>query len=271
MFLTIGADKNIKSLYNSFIGGLLWLNDYIETVYDKFGINPDEKDIYLKVLQQIHLPTVHDEDSICRYYASFLSSFVTWLCYGTTLTNCKDKLKTNMELSRYLSSIALNSFPSLPFTCYYIGTTKTNDHMELAEKLASCVKFTDYMTDESIYLNQPKFVVQTENTPLVGISGHPLANMIYGQINNGNTEWFGLFQESEEFEKICQKNGVSCKDIKKYMYQTTDSEHNKNIEKGDSIARFIESQPFTKELFKMRHKVYGIRNLLDDPEVDKYF
>ena len=130
--------------------------------------------------------------------------------------------------------------------------------MDLAEKMSRIVDFSKYMTPESITLNQPKFVVQNESAPLVGISGHPLANTILGQENNGNVEWFGLFQESDEFAKICQKSGITTKDVKKYMYQTSKNEHTKNLERGDKIATFIQQQGFTEELFNLRHKNYNI-------------
>lgn len=277
VYLTLGSDGNTRSLYTGAIGTLLWLIDYLEIAGNAFGVSQADIDTTKKVLRAIKLPCVFDakfnesedkfeESSSCRHYASFLASLVAWFTNGTSLVTCKDKLKTNMELTRFLTGMALNSFPSIPFTAYYIGSIKTNDMMELAERMSTIVDFNKYMTPESITLNQPKFVVQNESAPLVGISGHPLANTILGQENNGNVEWFGLFQESEEFSKICQKAGVTAKDVKKYMYQTTKAEHAKNLERGDKIAQFIQTQHFTKELFELRHKSYG----LDDESDDKY-
>ena len=278
VYLTLGSDGNTRSMYTGAIGTLLWLFDYIDIAGKSFDVSQTDIETTKRVLRAIKLPQAFDakfnetedkfeESSSCRHYASFLASLVAWFTNGTSLVTCKDKLRTNMELTRFLTGLALNSFPSIPFTAYYIGSIKTNDMMELAERMSTIVDFNKYMTPESITLNQPKFVVQNESAPLVGISGHPLANTILGQENNGNIEWFGLFQESDEFAKICQKAGVTVKDVKKYMYQTTESEHNKNLEKGDKLAQFIQNQHFTKELFSLRHKAYGLD---DETEEEKY-
>jgi hypothetical protein len=197
-------------------------------------------------------------NSTCRHYSYFLSDFVAWLSTGITAFKQKDKVRTNMELSRFLTGLALESFPSIPHTAYYIGTIKTNDMFNLSEKLAKAVDFTQYMSDKSIELNQPKFVVQTENSPLVGIAGHPLANMIYGQIRNDNVSWFGVFQESEEFKKMCINAGLVPSDVQKYVLVNGYESHKKNLLKNDPIAKFIESQKYTKEIFELRTKVYSI-------------
>ena len=273
VYLTLGSDGNTRSLYTGIIGTLLWLNDYLDIAGPKFGVSTSDIETTKRVLRAIKLPRAFDakfdeytntfvESSSCRHYALFLTSIVEWFTSGTSLVKCKDRLRSNMELTRFLTGLALNSFPSIPFTAYYIGSIKTNDMMDLAERMSKIVDFSRYMTPESIVLNQPKFVVQTSNAPLVGISGHPLANTVLGQENNGNVEWFGLFQETDEFAKICQKAGVTVKDVKKYMYQTSEREHLRNLERGDRLAQFINGQHFTKELFELHQKAYG----LDDGE-----
>lgn len=275
VYLTLGSDGNTRSLYTGVIGTLLWLNDYLDVAAPQFGISQQDLETTKRVLRAVKLPQAFDakfnettneieQSSTCRHYTTFLASLIAWFTNGTSLVKCKDKLRTNMELTRFLTGMALNSFPSIPFTAYYIGTIKTNDMMALAERMAGVVDFSKYMTAESITLNQPQFVVQNECTPLVGISGHPLANTILGQETNGNVEWFGLFQDSDEFTKICQKAGVTVKDVKKYIYQTTESEHNRNLERGDRLAQFINAQHITKEIFNLRHKAYG----LDDEETE---
>ena len=279
VYLTLGSDGNTRSLYTGAIGALLWLFDYIDIAGNAFNISKSDLETTKRVLRAIKLPQAFDakfnekenkleESSSCRHYASFLASLVAWFTNGTTLVQCKKKLRSNMELTRFLTGMALNSFPSIPFTAYYIGSIKTNDMMDLAEHMSKIIDFSKYMTPESISLNQPKFVVQTDNAPLVGISGHPLANTIFGQENNGNVEWFGLFQDSEEFSKLCQKSGVTVKDVKKYMYQTSEKEHQRNLERGDRLAQFIQNQHFTKELFELRHKAYGLDN--DEEEDHNY-
>ena len=281
VYLTLGSDSMARSLYAGAIGSMLWLNDYISIAGPQFGVSESDIETTKKVLRACKLPQAFDarfneqtgkieESSSCRHYSSFLASFVAWLTSGTTLVQCKSKVRTNLELTRFLTGLALNNFPSIPFTAYYIGSIRSLDMMELAEKMSRIVDFNKYMTPESITLNQPRFVVQNESAPLVGIAGHPLANTIIGQESNGNVEWFGLFQESEEFSKICQKAGLTPKDVKKYMYQTTEKEHNRNLERGDKVAQFIQQQNFTKELYEMRLRNYGLEDEEEEDPEAKY-
>lgn len=280
VYLTLGADGFTQSLYTGVIGTLLWLNDYIDIAGEKFGISKNDLEITKRTLNSLHLPQAFDAkfdestnqltaSSSCRHYASFLGSFVSWATTGCTKVQCKDQLRTNMELTRFLTGLALNSFPSIPFTAYHIGTTRVPDLIELAEKMSKVIDFTKYMTPESITLNQPQFVVQNESAPLVGIVGHPLANTILGQESNGNVEWYGLYQESEEFSKICQRAGINSKDVKKYMYTVSEPEHQKILAKGNAddrykVAKFIESQSLTKEIYQLRNKTMSINNTLDE-------
>ena len=332
VYLTLGGDSNQRSLFTGFISGLLWLEQYINTSYDKFGVTKEDAETCKRVLRTMKLPSCGDiwretdeehekrtkpiiekinqireeelkareelkgeelkgeklkgeddkEDinrkfdeqiemihntkynATCKHYASFLFSYITWLSTGETAFPSDTRIRSNMELSRFLTNMSLNSFPAIPYTVYYVGTVKTNDMANLAERLHSCFDFKKYMSDESITVNQPQFVVQNRYAPLVGIAGHPLGNIIYGYENNGKTEWYGLFTSSDEFEKICIKNGVSSKDIKKYIYQTDPETHKRNLLKNDPIAQFINSQRLAKEIFETRHKFYDIEGLSDE-------
>lgn len=333
VYLTLGGDSNQRSLFTGFISGLLWLEQYINTSYDKFGVTKEDAETCKRVLRTMKLPSCgdiwretdeehekrtkpiiekinqireeelrareelkHEElkhgeelkgeddkedinrkfdeqiemihntkyNATCKHYASFLFSYITWLSTGETAFPSDTRIRSNMELSRFLTNTSLNSFPAIPYTVYYVGTVKTNDMANLAERLHSCFDFKKYMSDESITVNQPQFVVQNRYAPLVGIAGHPLGNIIYGYENNGKTEWYGLFTSSDEFEKICIKNGVSSKDIKKYIYQTDPETHKRNLLKNDPIAQFINSQRLAKEIFETRHKFYDIEGLSDE-------
>lgn len=322
VYLTLGGDSNQRSLFTGFISGLLWLEQYINTSYDKFGVTKEDAETCKRVLRTMKLPSCgdiwretdeehekrtkpiiekinqireeelkhgeelkHEEDkedinrkfdeqiemihntkynATCKHYASFLFSYITWLSTGETAFPSDTRIRSNMELSRFLTNMSLNSFPAIPYTVYYIGTVKTNDMANLAERLHSCFDFKKYMSDESITVNQPQFVVQNRYAPLVGIAGHPLGNIIYGYESNGKTEWYGLFTSSDEFEKICIKNGVSSKDIKKYIYQTDPETHKRNLLKNDPIAQFINSQRLAKEIFETRHKFYDIEGISDE-------
>lgn len=267
VYLTLGGEGMDESFYTGAVSALLWLQDYIDIAKTSFDCSQTEVDTVKKVLRKIGLPHVSDarvEDqtlkatTTCRHYSSFLGSLVQWASTGVTSTMIQGKMRSNLELSRFLSKLALGSFPSIPFTAFLIGSLKTNDMMELSERMSRVIDFNKFMTPESIELNQPKFIVQTDNAPLIAITGHPLSNIVYGQENNGQVEWYGLFQESEEFNRLCVKNGVSAKDVKKYIYQTSWNDHQTNITKGDRIALFIQNQQIVKEVFELRHKEYGI-------------
>lgn len=271
VYMTLGGDGINKSLFTGAIGTMLWLDEYLKQTANHFGISDADLETTLRVLRTVNLPQAFDakfdenegkmhEPSSCRHYAACLSSFVAWLTNGCTKVQCKGKQRSNMELVRYLTNISLNSFPAIPFTAYPIGNVKTNDPMELAERMSKVVDFSKYMTDESIAINQPKFVVLNESAPIVGIPGHPLGAMVIGQESNGVVEWMGLFTESEEFVKLCAKNGLTSKDVKKYMYMTSDAEHAKNLERGNPVAKFVDSQHFTKEMFKQKGKLFGVED-----------
>ena len=283
VFMTLGAENMNRSLFTGAVGTALWLPEYLDGVAEQCGITKQELEITKKVLRAAKLPEVFDakydegkdefaESSSCRHYATFLGSLCTWLANGATAIQCRDKQRSNLELVKFLTSLALNSFPTIPFTAYFIGQIKTTDHMELAEKMSKVVDFRKYMSDKSIELNEPRFVVQNESAPLIGIANHPLSNMVMGMENNGKVEWFGLFTDSEEFEKLCRQHGTTVKDVKKYMYTTSDAEHTRNVAKQIPIAKFIESQPFTQELFAMRQKVFDITAgwTEDDEGQEKY-
>lgn len=281
VYLTMGAEGMDESFYTGAVSALLWLQDYIDLAKTNFDCSQADVDVVKKVLRKIGLPHVSDArvenrsvdadgkevsgqspqlvaTTTCRHYAAFLGSLVQWASTGVTSTAIQGKMRSNLELSRFLSKLALNSFPSIPFTAFFIGNVKTADMMDFAERMSRVIDFNKYMTPESITLNQPKFVVQTDNAPLVGISGHPLSNMIYGQENNGHTEWFGLFMDNPEFSNLCIKNGVSVKDVKKYIYMTSWKDHQLNITKGDRLALFIQNQNIIKDVFEMRHKECGL-------------
>lgn len=265
VYFTLGTEGLQQSLYNGALGALLWLQDYIDIAKTSFGCSDKEIEITKQVLRKINLPHITDvivnpktgeinSTSNCRHYAAFLGSFVQWLTTGTTSFKIDGPMRTNYEVCKFLTSLSLNSFPSIPFTAYYVGQVRTNDQMETSEQLSKIIDFSKYMTVESISVNQPKFVIQPVNAPLISITGHPLSDMVYGNTSSdGNIEWLGLFNESEEFAKVCANSGLSIKDVKKYIYQTSYDKHKQNLSNGDKIAMFINSQGFIKELFELRH------------------
>lgn len=269
VFMTLGGDGMNRSLFEGAIGSLLWLQDYVDRAKVVKKIDENEVEIFKKVLRAIDLPTVHDENgSSCRHYAYFLADYVRWLTSGVNAVKMKNRMRSNMELSRYLTATGMNSFPALPFTSYYVGTVKHDDQMILTEKISKSFNFNDYMSKVSRELNDPKFVVVPENTPLVGIPGHPLANLILGELKNDNVEWLGAFVSNDEFSRICLEQGLTTKEVLNYIYTVSPEAHTAKLSKGDPISKFIENQYLGKQIFELRHKIYSVEKI-DEDEIDE--
>lgn len=275
VYLTLGGDSINKFLMEGIIAALLWLPNYIQDVADVYKLSREEVDTTLKILNAINLPKVFDaqieqdeegdikQPSNCRHYASFLIAIIRWLTTGVTaFKQTGEETKTNMEMVRYLSATALNSFPSIPYCAYFIGQTKTNDMSKLAEKLAKSVNFQEFMTKDSYQINSPKFVVQTQDAPLVGISGHPLGELYVGMLDDTTkkTEWLGVFVKSEQFEQLCTENGLSVNEVHEYVMGISKQQHQKILQdrrnSKHKIAEFIEKQgnDLIKTGFELFHK-----------------
>ena len=267
VYLIMGGENLNKSFYTGVIATLLWLPEYLKQSTSKFGVSKVDAEITQKVLNSCRLPAIHDvsedvingvkvsiESSSVRHYTAFLSSIISWCNNGITDFHVNGKQRTNMELSRYLSSAALNTFPSIPFAAYYIGTTHSEDPMAFAEKVGKTMKWTDYMSDENYILNEPKFVCTCRDAPIVSIPGHPLTDTFVAEIKDGQAKWLGIFVENEEFTKLCAKEGLTSNDIKKYIIEHNENEHRNLLAKHDPIAMFLEKQKMIKEAFKLKDK-----------------
>lgn len=267
IYLSIGGDNFNKHFMQGIIAALTWIHGYVSDAGEIFKIDQKDIDTCKKVLNNIHIPKPHDaiehivdgktikeHSSSCRHYASFLTAILQWCNTGVSAFNYTGVTKTNMEMVRYLTATALNSFPSIPFSSYYIGTIKTDDMMKLSEDLSSKFDFRKFISDECYAINTPRFVVQTANAPLVGIAEHPLSKLIMGQMKDGKAEWFGVFMDSDEFNRICTESGISTKDVKNYMLLTSQEKHNKNINDKNPVAVFIENNKLFKNGYELYHK-----------------
>lgn len=275
VYITLGGESMTQSLYTGIIATLLWLPQYLKDAAKSFNIDQQSLNTTLSVLDKCALPKAHDikEESIngekikinpsnIKHYTSFLAAIISWLNNGVNMFKIEGIMKTNLELCRYLSSVALGSFPSVPFACYHVGSCKTLDIMKLTENLGKSFNWLDYMTDESYVINEPKFVVTTANAPVVGIAGHPLTETFAVKTEDGISKWLGVFVETEEFSKLCAQNGLTVDQLKKYIISTSQEEHAKKLSKNDPIALFINKQKMTNEIFKLRHKFSSV-NLKD--------
>jgi hypothetical protein len=281
VFVTLGGETLNQSFYTGVIATLLWLPKYILEVSDRLKLSQIEVDNCLKILKEAKIPQIHDvrEEVIndnkitiipsnVRHYSAFLASIVSWLNTGVTDFKVKGPMRTNGELSKYLSSLALESFPSVPFGCYYVGSCQTSDIYGLSEKLGKSFDWTKYMTEECYMLNEPKFVVTTDNAPVVSIAGHPLTDTFVAEIKDGDAKWIGLFIETEEFSSLCAKEGLNTTMIKKYIIDNTLVDHKDKLEKKDPIALFLEKNKIVKQCFELRHKFSCMQQMNETEEYD---
>lgn len=281
VYITLGGDSLNQSFYNGMIATLLWLPTYLKTIQLRLGISEKDLNTTLEVFKQARLPQVHDvkeemvngtkvviNPSSTRHYSAFLTSIVSWLSDGVTNITQQKRLKTNLELTRYLANCATRSFPSVPFASYHVGKTKStrSNMFALSEQLGKSMNWTDYMTPESYKLNEPKFVVTSENSPVVGIVGHPLTETFIAEVKQGKVNWLGLFVESEEFGKICAQEGLTSDMIKKYIINTSPSQHFENCNKKHPVALFIEKNSLTKQCFDWRHQLSSVSKQEDEED-----
>ena len=271
VYMTLGSEYNSEQMFDGLIGGMLFLEDYLDIAAEKKKLDRTDVETAKKVFRSIDLPTRADTKTNCRHYALLMQSFLTWLSTGFTQSPLTGDMKSNYEIIRFLRAMAMEQMPAIPPAVYHIGKVRSDDQMRLAERLHKAFDFSKYMSQISIMLNDPKFVVVSSNAPLIFQAGHPLANLFLGDNKDGETTWMGIFLETEEFGRICLENGIAAKDVKKYMIENTMESHQLNVRKGkDPIAKFIESQSLAKAIFEQRIKNYGVMKIEDDDdEIDK--
>lgn len=272
VFITLGGESMTQNLYTGIIATLLWLPNYLRDAASKYDIDDHSLDVCLSVLNKCALPKIHDvkeevirgekveiKPSNVRHYTAFLAAIISWLNDGVNMFKVNGIMKTNLELVRYLSAAAVGSFPAVPFGCYHVGTCKTTDITKLAENLGKSFKWLDYMTNESYTINEPKFVITTDNAPVVSIVGHPLTETFAVKTEDGISKWLGIFVETEEFNKMCAQAGFTTDQLKKYIITTSPEEHENKLKQHDPIAVFINKQKMTNEIFKLRHKFSSVK------------
>lgn len=267
VFLNIGSDSMNDSFLQGIIAALLWLPGYIADIMEPMKLSREEVDTTLKVLKQCNLPTVFDAyeeehdgktvkitSSSCRHFALFLTAITQWCYGGVSAFKNTGEPRSNIEMVRYLTATALNSFPSIPFCSYFIGQCRTNDYSRLAEQLTKEFNWTDYMSKEAYYINQPRFQVCSEHAPLVGCCNHPLAMLLVGETTNNKTTWLSIFCEGEEFSRLCLENSLTVKEVKEYVMKTSKEQHQKNIANEDKIALFVDKNKFIAQGFQLLHR-----------------
>lgn len=267
VFITLGGESLTQNFYTGVIATLLWLPEYIQEVAEKLKLPSMEVDTCLKILREAKLPRIHDVrvEKICdndvtiipsrvNHYSAFLASIVSWMNMGISAYSVEGKMKSNGEMAKCLSARALDTFPSVPFGCYYVGTCQTSDICGLAERIGKSFDWTKYMSTECYMINEPKFVTTTGNAPIVSISGHPLVDTFIAEVKDGDAKWVGLFVETEEFASLCAKEGLNPTMIKKYIINNTLETHKEELEKKNDIAVFLEKNKIVKQAFEFRQQ-----------------
>lgn len=276
IYFTMGVPAANKSLFLGFIASFLWLSEYVQAKGRDFHVTEQEEKTFNAVMRKMGIPCLRDiffpdptqvRNYSTKNYAACLSNFAVWLA-RSSLANKESALHTrsNKEVCELLTTSALGTWPAVPFTAYYLGTVKTTKSIpDLAEICSKNVQFKKYLSDDFMKINNPTFLVTTSNAPVVDMVGHPLSVLTYGLSDplSKGVEWFAGFSETEEFDKLCMKYGITPKDVKKYMITTGEETYNNDLERGHPIAKFIDGQNLTKALF---NNLKGSRGLLGKEE-----
>jgi hypothetical protein len=261
-YFALGGDGNTRSLFTGVICGMLWLRTYLDEVAESVKINTQDLETTKKVLDAGMIPNCFDahfdektgemkKSSSARHYAAVLASFTRWATNGCSMVKTGTHIRSNLEVGRCLTSNALGSvFPALPFTLYLLGSIRTTNILELTERMGKIFRFEEYMSKESIAVNQPRFIVQTDGSPIVGIAGHPLVTSLIGQSKDGNIEWLGLFANSEEFDRKCLEYGCSANELRKYFIEHDIPSHKEQLRIGNKVAVLIEKTRYIRDIYE---------------------
>ena len=271
VYFTLGQENATRSRLSGFVGGLLWLEDYVRSKGDQMGVTEAEAQTFTNVLRKMGTPQIMDAlipegtKYTVRTYDAVIANYLLWLARGSVAnTTGAHVTRSNKEVCDLITAGAMASYPAVPFTAYYLGTIKTNDSvLTLAEQMYKGAKFEGLISDEFSRVNEPKFVVTTSNAPIVNMVNHPLSVLTYGMSdpNSRNVNWFSAFSNSKEFSKLCAQNNTSPQAVARYMITNSPEQHRKNIQAGDPIAVFINNQKLTESIFEALKKSSGLLEL----------
>lgn len=271
VYFTLGQENATRSRLSGFIGGLLWMEDYVRSKGDQMGVTEAERQTFTNVLRKMGTPQIMDTlipegvKYTVRTYDAVLSNYLLWLARGSLANTSGSKVtRSNKEVCDLITASAMASYPAVPFTAYYLGTIKTSDSvLTLAEQMYKDARFDGFITDEFARVNEPKFVVTTSNAPIINMVNHPLSVLTYGMTdaNKQNISWFSAFSASKEFGQLCAQNNTSPKAVAKYMITTSAEQHRRNVQAGDPVAVFIHKQKITEEIFESLRRSTGLLEL----------
>lgn len=255
IYFAIGNRYASDEFYIGVISTLLWLRDYAADLAERQQINSDDVSFLDKLLDKMKIPTKQSINSPAYLFGSMLMSITNWC--GNVSNNCKDLLsefKTNYDYSSYIAKYCIGSFPAVPFTCYYLGSVSDEDPYVLMEKIKLNINYEDYMSKESIYINNPRFLVLNAFAPITDCPYSPFCENYILQKHGASNEWISMFRDSEEFNKLCLDDNIDPDDVKKYTHITTYSKHKENVENKNPIALFIEKHIMFKNIFQLTAK-----------------
>lgn len=268
VYFTLGQENATRSRISGFFSAILWLEDFIRSKGEQAGVTAAEMETYTTILRKMGLPQIVDayipdgRKYDVRSYAAILSSWLLWLKNGSLANTPGAKVtRSNEEVCECLTAAALDSYPAIPFTSYYLGTIKTNkDVLTLAEDMYKDSNFNRFISDDFSLINEPKYIVTTPNAPIVNVINHPLGVMTYGMsdANKQTVKWFAAFSASDEFAKIAASANTTPEAISKYMITTSLEEHKKNLQLGNPIAKFIDTQKICGEIYERLRESRGL-------------
>lgn len=275
VYFTLGRESANRARISGFFSAILWMENYVRNKGDENGVTPQEMQTFTSVLRKMHLPQIVDtlipagKVYTIRSYAACLAHYLLWLDKPSAANTAgADVSRSNKEVCDLITSSTLDSYPTIPFTAYYLGSIKSNDDvLTLSEKLYKDMKFDKYITDDFAKANEPKFIVTSADAPLVSVVLHPLCFSTVGMPDNNtrSVQWFSSFTSNAQFDEICAKNNVTSKAVAKYMLQTSLEKHEKNLQAGQPIAKFINDMKIMGNIYERLRKSDGlIKKASDD-------
>lgn len=267
---TMGQENATRSRIEGFFSGILFIEEYVRAKGDTYGVTASEMKTYSTVLRKMGVPQTNSayvpegRTYDIRSYEGLLTSWLMWLSNGSLANTSGAKVtRSNKEVCSCLTASTLASYPAVPFASYYVGTIKTNrDVLDIAKEMHKVAGFEKMLTDEFRRVNEPKYIVTNASSPVVNMVNHPLTALTYGILDQNKQvlDWFAGYSTSREFERLASNAGISLKDVDKYMLTHSASQHEAELALNNPIAKFIDGQKITKQIYKNLRKRRGLES-----------
>lgn len=268
--LSMGNETFTETFMMGIISSILWLREYIRKSDETFGIEERDIKTTLNVFDSMKLPTMHDvftnekgelvTPTSPQGYMTMVKSIVQWLHDGCDIST--NEQLSNMQVAKILTDVCMNRAPMMPFIVYNIGDVSSSDMFALHDYISKRINIANYLSNDFIYRNQPRFNIVECGTGVTSIINHPLSKIVLGErSNDGTTKWLGAFMQTEGFNQMCKDHDVDPNMINRYLVTNTIEMHRKNLKDEDRTAMFIENNSYAKRMLEMYTRINAIDNI----------